>query len=152
MIKQIDHLNIVVSDLQKSVTFYTELLGFRVTRQAVLQGEWIDKVVNLKNVTADVVFLEPPNANVRIELLCYKSPEGQSIPANSLANTTGIRHVAFQVDDIKKATAKLEKANVRFLSDPVKVPSSTVKHQKGEKSLVYFYDPDGVILELAEYS
>ncbi|HKQ32343.1 MAG TPA: VOC family protein, partial [Thermodesulfobacteriota bacterium] len=43
----IDHINIVVSDLEKSVRFYTELLGFIESKRAHLEGDWIESIVGL---------------------------------------------------------------------------------------------------------
>ena len=47
--------------------------------------------------------------------------------------------------------ARLKGAGVKIFSEPVRVPTGVVRHEQGEKTLVYFLDPDGVILELAEY-
>jgi catechol 2,3-dioxygenase-like lactoylglutathione lyase family enzyme len=151
MIRAIDHLNIVVTDLARSVTFYTELLGFRLMKQAQLEGEWIDRIVGLKGVKGRVAYVVAPAGEPRIELLCYDAPMGEDPTANRRANTRGLRHVALRVDDIHAMTAKLRAAGVEVFSDPVKVPHGVVEHDQGEKTLVYFLDPDGVILELAEY-
>lgn len=151
MVYSIDHINIVVSDLERSVKFYTELFGFKVIGKVHLQGEWIDKVVGLKNVSADVVYIVAPDGEPRIELLRYNSPAGKTIAENSCANTRGLRHIAFRVDDIHALAKKLKQASVRLFGDAVTVPQSVVKHDAGQKTLLYFTDPDGVILELAEY-
>lgn len=151
MIRSIDHINLVVSDLNRSVKFYTELLGFKKTNSAHMEGEWIDSIVGLKGVVADVAFIVAPAGEPRIELLCYKTPQGQAIPANSLANTLGLRHIALRVDDIYAASEKLKDAGVKLLSDPVVVPVSVVTHDAGRKMLCYFHDPDGVLLEITEY-
>jgi catechol 2,3-dioxygenase-like lactoylglutathione lyase family enzyme len=74
-----------------------------------------------------------------------------ALPENSRANTLGVRHVALRVDDISTLAAKLRAAGVTFISAPVKVPAGVVSFAAGEKSLCYFLDPDGVILELCEY-
>jgi catechol 2,3-dioxygenase-like lactoylglutathione lyase family enzyme len=147
----IDHINIVVSDLEKSVKFYTELLGFNLSKMAYLEGEWIESIVGLKGVAADVAFIVAPAGEPRIELLCYKTPKGEAIPANSLANTVGIRHIAFRVDDIHAAVEKLKSAGVKILGEPVVVPETVVTHDAGHKMLCYFHDPDGVLLEVTEY-
>ena len=151
MISAIDHINFVVSDLERSVRFYTELLGFRESKRAHLEGEWIEKIVGLKRVVADVAFIVAPAGEPRIELLCYKTPEGASIPANSFANTVGIRHIAFRVDDIHASAKKLRAAGVKLLGDPVIVPETVVTHDAGHKMLCYFHDPDGILLEITEY-
>ena len=151
MIQGIDHINIVVSDLEKSVGFYTELLGFRESKRAHLEGDWIESIVGLKGVVADVAFIVAPAGEPRIELLCYKTPTGEAVPANSFANTVGLRHIAFRVDDIHAAADRLRNAGVRLLGDPVVVPETVVTHDAGHKMLCYFHDPNGVLLEITEY-
>ncbi|MCC6415740.1 MAG: VOC family protein [Opitutaceae bacterium] len=151
MIRAVDHINIVVTDLARSVAFYTELLGFRLAKEATLEGAWIDRIVGLKGVRGRVAYVVAPAGEPRIELLCYDAPVGADPSDNRQANTRGLRHLALRVDDIAAMTAKLRAAGVTVFSDPVRVPSGVVSHDAGEKTLVYFLDPDGVILELAEY-
>jgi glyoxylase I family protein len=152
LIKSVDHINIVVSNLEKSVRFYTEILGFRIIRDAHLKGEWIERIVGLKRVEAKVVYVVANGGEPRIELLQYVSPKGELIKDNSHPNTLGLRHVAFQVDDIHTLYKKLILNNVTVFGEPVKVPSDVIKHDAGQKTLLYFLDPDGVVLELAEYN
>ena len=151
MIKAIDHINIVVSDLERSVKFYTELLGFELLNKVNLEGEWIDEIVGLKGVVAEVVFIIAPEGEPRIELLSYKTPKGEAISPNSMANTIGLRHIAFRVDDINAMANRLKDAGVKLLSDPIQVPETVLPPEAGRKSLCYFHDPDGVLLEIAEY-
>jgi len=147
----IDHINFVVSDLERSVKFYTELLGFSESKRPHLEGDWIESIVGLKGVVADVAFIIAPAGEPRIELLCYKTPKGEALPANSLANTVGIRHIAFRVDDIHAVVSRLKDAGVKVLGEPVVVPETVVTHDAGHKMLCYFHDPDGVLLEITEY-
>jgi catechol 2,3-dioxygenase-like lactoylglutathione lyase family enzyme len=151
MIRAVDHINIVVADLERSVRFYTEVLGFTKTKEAYLEGEWIERIVGLSGVKARAAFVVAPAGEPRIELLCYFTPAGAAFPDNSRANTLGLRHIALRVDDMKAMVAKLRAAGVTVFGDPVRVPAGVVQHDAGEKTLVYFLDPDGVILELAEY-
>lgn len=151
-IGSVDHINLVVSDLERSAQFYTRVLGFKETRRARLSGAWIESIVGLAGVDADVVYVQPPGDGPRIELLCYRSPKGVSFPENAQANTVGLRHVAFRVDDMDAVRRQLEKAGIEFIGAPTAVPSGVVKHDEGRKRLCYFRDPDGVLLELAEYT
>lgn len=151
MIRGIDHINIVVADLERSVKFYTEVLGFRKTHDVYMEGDWIEQIIGLKGVKGYVAFVEPPGGGVRIELLEYRSPAGEPRPENSRANTRGLRHIAFRVENIAAMAARLRAAGVTLFSEPVRVPQSVVKFAAGDKTLLYFLDPDGVILELAEY-
>jgi glyoxylase I family protein len=153
MIRGIDHLNIVVADMARALAFYCGGLGFTKTKEAWLEGEWIEKIVGLRGVRAHAVFVEVPGGGPRIELLWYEAPVGVAVPENSRANTRGLRHFALRVDDIEAMTAKLRAAGVTVWSDPTRVPGGVVKFDEGAggKTLVYFLDPDGVIVELAEY-
>jgi len=151
MIQSIDHINLVVKDLATTVRFYTELLDFRVTNRATLQGNWIDSITGLSGIRADVVFLEPPQGGTRLEILQYHNPPSHSLPDNSRPNTGGLRHIAFLVNDIAATTEKLRNAGVQFLGTPAEVPAGILPQSTVRKSLCYFLDPDGVILELAEY-
>ena len=151
MIRGIDHLNIVVADMARSLRFYTEVLGFTKTKEAWLEGEWIERIVGLRGVKAQAVFIVSPGGEPRIELLAYESPKGATLPDNSRANTIGLRHFALRTDDIAGMTATLRAAGVTVFSDPVRVPGGVVQFDTGNKTLAYFLDPDGVIVELAEY-
>lgn len=151
MIRAIDHLNIVVTDLERSLRFYCDRLGFKKTKEAYLEGEWIDRIVGLNGVKARAAFIVAPAGEPRIELLEYATPKGGLSAENSRSNTIGLRHIALRVDDMAAMVARLRAAGVHVFSDPVRVPAGVVQHDAGEKTLVYFLDPDGVILELAEY-
>lgn len=151
MIHAIDHLNIVVRDIETTIRFYCDLLGFRQTNRATLQGEWIDTVAGLPGIRAEVVFLELPGNGPRIEVLQYLTPAGQNLPAHSLANTLGLRHFALRISDMVATVERLRAAGVRFVSNPVEVPAGILKGSSVRKTLCYFHDPDGVLLELAEY-
>lgn len=152
MTLSIDHINIVVSDLNRSISFYTALLGFRETRRACLEGEWIDRVTGLKGVRALVAYIQPHGQGPRIELIQYITPQGETIPATTSPNTIGLRHIAFRVDSMHAYCQRLSGASIRFISDPNRVPNEVVQHDAGNKQLCYFLDPDGVLLELAEYT
>jgi glyoxylase I family protein len=152
VIKAVDHINIVVTDLQRSVMFYTEILGFDILRKAHLEGEWIEKIVGLSGVEADVVYIVAPGGEPRIELLQYKSPKGEIVPASSLPNTPGLRHIALRVEGIHSLYKTLLKNEIKVFGEPVQVPGNVIEHDAGHKTLLYFLDPDGVVLELAEYT
>lgn len=152
MVKHVDHINIVVSDLECSVRFYTELLDLEETKRARLQGDWIEAIVGLAGVEAEVAYVQPRGGGPRIELIKYHAPAGVDVPENRLPNTRGLRHIAFQVADMDALYTRLNEAGVHFFGPPVSVPGGVVQHDDGEKSLCYFHDPDGVVLELAAYA
>ena len=151
MLESIDHINIVVNDLETMSRFYTQLLGLKLTKSVTISGEWIDNVVGLTNTHGEVIYLDLPTGP-RIELIRYNSPIGANPPGLDQSNTRGIRHLAFRVNDINEIVARLRQADVKFLSEVQQVPDSQVTYAGGvRKRLVYFHDPEGNLLELCEY-
>ncbi|GAB6906401.1 Glyoxalase/bleomycin resistance protein/dioxygenase [Desulfosarcina cetonica] len=142
-IKQLDHINIVVSDLAAATDFFRRL-GFTVNHQGTLEGAWISAIVNLDAVHADYVQLAFPGSTVNIELLQYHTPSSPPSRKTEQANHIGIRHLAFAVDDIGALVNGLKAEGVEFFGDIQTYPATG-------KRLVYFYGPDGIILEFAEY-
>jgi catechol 2,3-dioxygenase-like lactoylglutathione lyase family enzyme len=147
----LDHLNIVVADLDRMTSFYSDVLSLRVTKRATITGDWVAQTVGLPEVHADVVYLDF-ESGPRIELIRYNRPVLDR-PANiDRPNAPGFRHIAFKVDDIDALVAKLKSAGVKFFADVQRVPDSQVTYAGGiRKRLVYFQDPEGNLLELCEY-
>jgi catechol 2,3-dioxygenase-like lactoylglutathione lyase family enzyme len=151
MIRGFDHITIVVSGLEHSVKFYSKLLGFKETGRAHLEGEWIDSIFHMKGVDADVVYLVPPDGKPRLEILCFRFPKGKVIDPNALPNSVGLRHLAFEVEDMRSMAKQLKDAGVRLFSGPVTLPRHVESGAAKQKTLCYFFDPDETLLELAEY-
>jgi catechol 2,3-dioxygenase-like lactoylglutathione lyase family enzyme len=151
---QIDHVNIVVQELELMIAFYRDVLDLSVTKRVTITGAWVAATVGLDEVHADVVYLEFPSGP-RIELIRYNRPTPPvDRPAGvGRPNAPGLRHMAFKVDDIDAATERLRAAGVRVFSDVQTVPDSQVTYAGGiRKRLVYFADPEGNLLELCEYN
>jgi glyoxylase I family protein len=146
---RVNHINVVVADMERSLAFYVGLLRMRITFEVDLTGEWIDTVAGLSGVSARCVFCQPTGGGTRFELLEYRLPEGKSLPENSLANTHGLRHVALEVDDIDTWYERLVAAGVTAISPPVTVPFSIVEGLR--KRLCYLNDPDGTVVEICSH-
>jgi catechol 2,3-dioxygenase-like lactoylglutathione lyase family enzyme len=146
---RVNHVNIVVADMERSLALYAGLLGMRVTFDTELRGNWIEAVSGLSGVSARCVFCQPSGGGCRFELLEFRTPAGATLEANSFANTGGLRHVALEVDDLDRLYERLVAAGVSAVSPPVTVPFRIVDGL--QKRLCYVYDPDGVIVELCEY-
>ena len=149
---QIDHVNLVVEDLDGMTAFYRDVLGLRVTKQVTITGPWVAATVGLADVHADVVYLDFPSGGPRIELIRYNRPPLARPRDVDKPNAPGLRHLAFKLDDIDATTARLRAAGVKFFSDIQAVPSEQVTYAGGiRKRLIYFQDPEGNLLELCEY-
>ena len=88
------------------------------------------------------IALEHKNSPLKIELLKYHNPTGSSDPQISTSNQIGIRHLALEVDDIKKETERLSKSGIKFYSKIITNPYG--------KKMCYFTGPDGILMEILE--
>ncbi len=151
----IDHVNIVVADIERAARFYGEVLGLSRGFEKALEGAWIERVTGVKGAQALCVFMEMPPSDdpfdqpTRIELLQFLAPDGGVWSQNSRPTTQGIRHIAFTVEDLDALIEKLRAWNVKIVSEPVEVPFAV--GSLGRKRLFYFYDPEGNLLEAAAY-
>ena len=143
MITHLDHINIVVENLAETESFF-RMLGFQKTHEGDLSGTWISEIVGLDNVNAHYVALSLPGNRTTLELIHYESPQGDNASFSSKANDTGFRHLAFEVEDIHAEVLRLKKNGVSFLSE-VRTYEAT------GKQLIYFYGPEKILLELAQY-
>jgi len=143
MIKQIDHLAIVVTDLERSRKFF-EVLGFEETIRSTLDAAFLESVTNIKGAVGSFVGMKHQTSQLVIELLHFSNPKPQSDPDCGYPNRIGFRHLAFSVKDIEHTVARLKEFGVEFLS-PIRT------WEKTGKRLVYFHGPDGILMELAQY-
>ncbi len=146
---RLDHINLVVADLERAAHFYEHVFGWRRGFSAELRGEWIERVSGLEGVRASCLFLEFPNGGARIELIRYDSPTGEHFDLNSRANTFGARHIAFEVENINATLEKVRELGLEALGSVEEVPFRV--GNLGTKRLVYFHDFDGVLVEAAAY-
>jgi catechol 2,3-dioxygenase-like lactoylglutathione lyase family enzyme len=148
----IDHANIVVSDIERSVNFYTRLLGLRRGFERMLEGPWIDSLTGISGVRAQCVFLEGDGENgggARLELLQFLSPDSLTLQEHGAPHALGLRHVAFAVADVDEVLARGREVGLEVVGGPVTVPFAV--GNLGRKRLCYARDPDGVLIEIASY-
>ena len=150
MIQRIDHVNLVVNDLEAMIAFYRDLLGMKLTHRATLRGAWIEQTSGLAEVEGDVAFLEM-GEGPRIELLRYRQPEGTRPEGLAEPNTKGLRHFAIRVAEVDGLVAAMRAIGVRFLSEVQDAPAEQLHLGDLRKRMVYFHDPEGNLLELCEF-
>jgi hypothetical protein len=107
-----------------------------------LEGAWLDRVVGLIDVKTSIAFFRVPDGQATIELIKFHTPSDENGIRQPLANTLGIRHVAFAVEDIEAVVAKLKEQGTETFS--------AIQDFEGRCKLCYVGGPEGVILELAE--
>lgn len=126
IIRQVHHIAIIGSDYQASKKFYCELLGFNLLSEVYRaeRDSW----------KADLAL----NGQYTIELFSFPSPA----PRPSRPEACGLRHLAFQVDDIEQAVSELGTAGV--ICEAVRIDPYT------QSRFTFFNDPDGLPLEFYE--
>ena len=105
-IQRMEHVGIVVDDLAAATEFFVEL-GLELQGEAPVEGRWVDRVVGLDDVRAEITMLQTPDGHGRLELTKFHTPSTQGGNRHAPANTAGIRHVAFAVEDIDAVVAGL---------------------------------------------
>jgi catechol 2,3-dioxygenase-like lactoylglutathione lyase family enzyme len=134
-------VGIVVDDLVAATAFFVEL-GLSLQGEGPVEGGWVDRVVGLEGVRAEIVMVETPDGHGRLELTKFHAPSGLVAGRHAPANTPGIRHLAFEVDDIDAVVASLRAAGAELVGE--------VERYDDRYRLCYVRGPEGIIVELAE--
>jgi catechol 2,3-dioxygenase-like lactoylglutathione lyase family enzyme len=140
-IQRMDHVGIVVDDLAAATAFFVEL-GLTLQGQGMVEGGWVDRVVGLEGVRGEIAMLETPDGHARVELSTFHAPSARSGEGHAPANTLGLRHIAFLVDDVDAVLARLRARGAELVGD--------VERYEDIYRLCYVRGPEGIIVELAE--
>lgn len=136
-----DHVGIVVDDLAAATEFFVEL-GLELRGEGPVEGRWVDRVVGLDGVRAEIAMLQTPDGHGRVELAKFHTPSSQGGNQHELANAPGIRHVAFAVEDIDAVVTGLRARGTELIGE--------LERYKDSYRLCYVRGPEGIIVELAE--
>jgi len=107
-----------------------------------VEGRWVDRVVGLEGVPAEIAVVQTPDGRGRLELTKFHTPSDQGGNRHAPANTPGIRHVAFAVEDIDAVVAGLRARGAELVGE-------LERYEDGYR-LCYIRGPEGIIVELAE--
>ncbi|NJD53013.1 MAG: VOC family protein [Candidatus Methanoperedens sp.] len=134
MIKKIDHIGIITNDLDQSVGFYTDVLGFSIFSRIEMAEAGLSAVFVEKNGSKiELMKCRGKNVPERSEGVKLKIGEG-SIPIDD--------HITFSVDDIEATVSQIKKKGIVFHLEPVQL--------EGGMKLAFLKDPNGVLIELVE--
>jgi glyoxylase I family protein len=125
-LNQIHHVAIICSDYAVSKRFYTEVLGLQIVQEVYRAGR--------ESYKLDLMV----GNQYQIELFSFPDPPARP----SRPEAAGLRHLAFEVDDIEAAAAELNGHGV--ITEPIRIDEHTGKR------FTFFTDPDGLPLELYE--
>ena len=138
---RMDHVSVVVDDLEAAKAFFMEL-GLEVEGEAPLEGPSVDQLNAIEGVRTDIAMLRTPDGHGRLELTKFHNPIAVSAGRESMPNTLGLRSVMFEVDDIDAAVAGLRAHGGDLIGE--------VTQHENTYRLCYVRGPGGIIVALAE--
>jgi catechol 2,3-dioxygenase-like lactoylglutathione lyase family enzyme len=137
-----DNVLIVVDDLDAAKAFFAEL-GLELEGETTLEGRWVDRVVGLDDVRADIAMMRTPDGHSGVELTKFHTPPAVSAePQRAPANTLGIRRIMFAVEDIDDVVARLRRHGAELVGE--------IAQYEDVYRLCFMHGPEGIIIGLAE--
>ena len=141
-IQRMDHVSVVVDDLEAAIAFFVEL-GMEREGEAQIEGPWVDRINGLDGVRVDITMMRTPDGHGRLELTKFHNPTAISAePKNALGNTLGLRSIMFAVDDVDATIAGLRAHGADLVGE--------VAQYQDSYRLCYVRGPAGIIVALAE--
>jgi catechol 2,3-dioxygenase-like lactoylglutathione lyase family enzyme len=141
MIRAIRHTGLVVSDLDRALHFWCDVLGFKLTRRMDEAGSHIDAMMGLNDVRVITAKLTAPDGGM-LELLKFDSHPSQPCWIGQ-PYSTGFTHIALTVDDLDAIMPQLTEVGVIFPDAPQVSPDGYTK-------VTYARGPEGILLELVQ--
>ena len=141
-IKRLDHVSVVVEDLDGAVAFFTAL-GMTVEGKAPIEGEFVERLNDIEGIRIDIVMMRTPDGLGRLELTKFHHPALVAVePANAPPNAAGLRSVMFNVDSVDDTLERLRALGAELVGE-------VVQYEK-QFRLAYVRGPAGIIVALAE--
>ena len=141
-------IGMTVSDLDRSVEFYSDVLSFNKVAEVEVSGREYDQLQGVFGLRMRVARLQLGDES--IELTEYLTPKGRPIPVDSRSNDLWFQHIAIIVSDMDRAYRRLRENRVEHISpEPQRLPDWNPN--AGGIRAFYFRDPDGHALEILQF-
>jgi catechol 2,3-dioxygenase-like lactoylglutathione lyase family enzyme len=132
-IYRMDHAGVVVEDLAAAIAFFVEL-GLELEGEAAVEGEWVDQLVGLDGVRADIAVVRTPDGHGRVELSTFHTPVATSIAPRAPMNTPGIPRLTFVVDAVDDVLDRLLRSSSSQARSSAAVMGRPVIHINGRNA------------------
>jgi glyoxylase I family protein len=139
-----DHTGITVSDLERSLAFWRDVLGFEFSHTAHQKGELAQEITGIEGAELKLAVLKAPGGH-KIELLEYLAPADRK-PANLRPCDVGSVHVALLVDDLEVVLERIAASDWEAAGKP----QTLTRGPNAGKRVVYVRDRDGTTIELMQ--
>ncbi len=144
-VQTIYHTGFVVSDLDRSLDFYTRVIGMSIEREPVTaDSPWLAEVVGYEKVKMRMAYVGVGDGH-SIELIEYVLPRGETRSDQFERNKPGSAHAAMIVDDVPAWRERLEAEGIAVLGPTYERDLEF----PWARYAIYFQDPDGNWLEMA---
>jgi catechol 2,3-dioxygenase-like lactoylglutathione lyase family enzyme len=140
-VERMEHVGVVVDDLAAAVEFFLAL-GLVMEGETSVEGEAVDRITGLDGARSDLAFLQTPDGHGKVELVRYRSPTRTEDPPPRAADTPGLNHLLFAVDDLEATLERLRPHGAELVGE-------VIDYGTGYR-LCYLHGPGGMIVELAE--
>jgi catechol 2,3-dioxygenase-like lactoylglutathione lyase family enzyme len=141
-------VGLTVSDMDRSIQFYTQILDFEKVSDAEVAGPAYEALEGVFGARLRAVRLRL--GDELLQLTEYLTPRGRPIPLDSRSNDRWFQHVAIIVSDMDRGYARLREFKVRHASTAPQLLPKTIPNAAGIRAF-YFHDPDGHFLELLQF-
>ena len=142
-----DHTGITVSNLERSLVFWRDVLGFELSHTADQTGEMAKEITGVEGAELKLAVLKAPGGH-KIELLQYLSPPDRKKHADVRPCDVGSVHVALLVDDLEPILQGISASGWKAAGQPQTLKSGP----NAGKRVVYMRDPDGTTIEFMQRS
>ena len=140
-LQRMDHVVVVVEDLDAGVAFFTEL-GMEREGEQRIEGDWVDRVNGIEGIRVDIVMMRTPDGHGKLELTKFHSPAATTAEPDAPPNTLGYRSVMFAVDDVDDTVARLQPYGGELIGE--------ITQYEDMYRLCYLRGPAGIIVALAQ--
>jgi catechol 2,3-dioxygenase-like lactoylglutathione lyase family enzyme len=141
-VQRLTHLGICVSDLERSLRFYRDVLGCKEVGRLEMEGGNADVLNGMQGSKLRAIYLE--RDGWRLELLAFPEPGWIGPRTPRPMNQVGLTHLSFRVDDLEAICARIEEAGGGLL------PATRIGGPQGPLHVIMAHDPDGLRLELIQ--
>ena len=140
-----DHTGITVSNLERALGFWRDVLGFEYSHSAHQTGERVEQITGVKDGELKLAVLKAPGGH-KIELLEYLAPDDRTETNKLRPCDLGHVHVAFVVEDLAGILEKIAASGWKAAGHPQMLTAGP----NAGKRVVYVRDPDGTTIELMQ--
>jgi catechol 2,3-dioxygenase-like lactoylglutathione lyase family enzyme len=140
-----DHTGITVSNLERSLHFWQNVLGFEFSHRAHQSGEMAEEITGVKGAELKLAVVKAPDGH-KIELLEYLAPPDRKQHVDLRPCDVGSVHIALAVDNLDGVLQKIAASGWKVGGKPQTLKTGP----NAGKRVVYVRDPDGTTIEFMQ--